>query len=391
MIISNRLLILGKIAVLIIKQVKVMFNIYRGLLLSAVALSLLMQSHFADAALLSKLFEGAPKRVEVTESSDKAADFKEAFKSEGMFAKSPNLISTNTKKIVIAGFQLEFATEQKGISPGGGSDAGLASTTDKTYTLKGITDSQLQAITDKSYANFVASLVKNGYEVLLPDTLINTEYKDKFAKINQPPVHHERGVAVDLLFGNGDNKEVDNASVIVSAKDTSPEVFSGMMMGWGSGPKAAESLHANIIQLRMKVNFARFEDKGTWLYSDIDGKPQNAIGIKGTNMQVYSPGSKIAIFPLSKTVLLPNRLAESVTPVSATAGRTTERATGGTLRALVGLATGDVAAIAGGTTGAAHSVMASDNFELTAPSNYEDLMIKDLSLALNMMTEAFPK
>jgi hypothetical protein len=350
-----------------------------------------MQSHIADAALLSKLFEGTPKRVEVSESSDKAADFREAFKAEGMFAKSPNLISTNTKKIVIAGFQLEFATEQKGISPGGGSDAGLASTTDKTYTLKGLTDSQLQSLTDKAYANFVAGLVKSGYEVLLPSVLLNTEYKDKFTKVNQPPVHHERGVAVDLLLGNGDNKEVDNASVIVTAKDTSPDVFSGMMMGWGSGPKAAEALQANIIQLRMKVNFARFEDKGAWLYSDIDGKPQNSIGIKGTNMQVYSPGSKIAMYPLSKTVLLPNRLAESVTPVAATAARTSERATGGALRALAGLATGDLAAITGGATGAVHSAMASENFELTAPSNYEDLMIKDLSLALNMMTEAFPK
>lgn len=368
-----------------------MFTIHHRRMLNALISVVLLQSQFADAALLSKLFEGAPKRVEVSESSDKAANFKEAFKPEGMFAKTADLVSTNTKKIVISGFQLEFATEQKGVSPGGGSAAGLASTTDKIYTLKGVSDAQLQSLTDKAYADFVDHLVNNGYEVLPPNVLQNTDYKDKFAKVNQPPVHHERGVAMDVLFGNGGNKEVDNASVIVTAKDTSPDVFSSMMMGWGAGSKTAEALQANIIQLRMKVNFARFEDSGAWLYTDVDGKPQNCIGIKGSSMQVFSPSAKVATYSLAKTVLLPNRLAESVTPVAASAARTTERASGGAFRALVGLATGDIAAVAGGATGAAHSALASDNFELTAPSNYEELMMKDLSLAMSMMAEAFPK
>lgn len=366
-----------------------MFTINRAL--SVVAFAVLLQSQVADAALLSKLFEGAPKRVEVTETSDKTANFKEAFKPEGMFAKTTDLISTNTKKAVIAGFQLEFATEQKGVSPGGGSGAGLASTTDKIYTLKGVTDEQLQSLTDKAYASFVDYLVKSGYEVLSPSVLQDTDYKDKFAKVNQPPVHHERGMAMDVLFGNGSKKEVDNASVIVTAKDTSPDVFSSMMMGWGAGSKTAEALQANIIQLRMKVNFARFEDSGSWLYSDIDGKPQNCIGIKGSSMQVFSPSAKVSTYSLAKTVLLPSRLSESVTPVAASAARTTERASGGAFRAIVGLATGDIGAVAGGATGAAHSALASDNFELTAPSNYEELMMKDLSLAMNMMSEAFPK
>lgn len=368
-----------------------MRSINRKLSLGVVALAVLMQPHITQAALLSKLFEGAPKRVEISENSDKAANFKEAFKPEGMFAKTADLVSTNTKKIVIAGFQLEFATEQKGVSPGGGSAAGLASTTDKIYTLKGVSDAQLQLLTDKAYTDFVGHLVKSGYEVLPPNVLQNTDYKDKFAKVNQPPVHHERGMAMDVLFGNGGNKEVDNASVIVTAKDTSPDVFSSMMMGWGAGSKTAEALQANIIQLRMKVNFARFEDSGAWLYTDVDGKPQNCIGIKGSSMQVFSPDAKVSTYSLAKTVLLPNRLAESVTPVAASAARTTERASGGAFRALVGLATGDIAAVAGGATGAAHSALASDNFELTVPSNYEELMMKDLSLAMNMMAEAFPK
>lgn len=363
------------------------------------SLMMALQVQSANAALFSKLFEGPPKRVEVTEGSDKAANFKDAFTPEGMFAKAPAKVDSGTKKVVIAGFQLEYSTEQKGVSEGGGAAAGLASTTEKVYTLKGVSDAQFQSLTDKAYAAFVVSLQKQGYEVLSPKLLLDTGYKEKFAKVNQPPVHHERGVASEILFGSlshiGEDKDekgqMDNASVIATAKDTSPDVYSKFMAAFGSGFKAADTLQANIIQLRMKVNFAKFEDSGAWLYASVDDKPQNGIGMKGTGMQVFAPGGKAAMYSLAKTIVLPSRLAEKVTPVSSTAAQTTERAASGTMRALAGLATGDLAAIAGGATGAAHSTMASDNFELAVTANYEDVMIKDLGLVLNMITEAFPK
>lgn len=370
-----------------------------NLLIGLSSIILFLQVQAAHAALLGKLFEGTPKRVEITETSDKAANFKDAFTPEGLFAKSPAMVETASKKVVIAGFQLEFSTEQKGVSEGGGAAAGLASTTEKVYTLKGVDDAHFQSLTDKVYAAFVARLQKQGYEVLSPAVLLDTGYKEKFSKVNQAPVHHERGVASEIMFGSlakiGEEKDekgqVDNASVIATAKDTSPDVYSRFMVGFGPGFKAADTLQASIIQLRMKVNFAKFEDSGAWVYSSVDDKPQNGIGMKGTGMQVFSPNGKIAIYSLAKTVILPNKLADSVAPVAATAAQTTERAAGGTLRALSGLITGDLASIAGGVTGAAHSAMASDNFELVASPNYEDIMIQDLGLALTLFTEAFPK
>jgi hypothetical protein len=365
----------------------------------ACAITLAFYLPLANAGILGKMFEKPPKRVELTESSDKAASFKDAFTPEGMFAKTPDKLSSGTKKVIIAGFQLEFSTEQKGVSEGGGAGAGLASTTEKVYSLKNVSDAQFQSVTDKAYAAFVANLQKQGYEVLPPTVLLETGYKEKMANVNKPPLHHERGVASELMFGNlakiGEDKDekgqIDNASVIASAKDTSPDVFSKFMAAAGPGYKVADSLQANIVQLRMKVNFAKFDDSGAWVYSQVDDKPQNGIGIKGTGLQVFAPGTKYALYPLAKTIILPNRLADEVTVGTATATQTTERASGGLLKALGGLAKGDITAIAGGAAGAAHSAMASDNFDLTADANYEEIMLKDLNLALNVMTEALPK
>ncbi len=350
-------------------------------------------------ANLFDMIKGPLKPVEVTESSDKAANFKEAFKPEGMFAKDPAPVETASKKVVIAGFQMEFATEQKAITKNAGSGAGLASTTEKIYYLKGAKDEQFQSITDKSYAAFVEHLKKLGYEVLPPTVLLETGYKEKFAKVNQLPVHHERGVAGEILFGDlskiGEDKDEkgqeDNASVIATAKDTSPDVYSKFMAGFGPGFKAADALQANIIQLRLKVNFARFDGQRFYWSSGYEDKPQNGVSIRGTGMQVFAPNNKMAMYSLAKTVILPNRVAEKGTPIAASAGQTTKRASGGLFKALAGLATGDVVAATSGAVGAAHSTLASDDVEMIAGSDYETVVGKDVSLFLNMMTEALPK
>ena len=375
-----------------------MFEIKNKFSIALAALILVFQAQFAHADLLD-MVKGPPKPVEVTESSDKTANFKEAFKPEGLFAKDPAPVETSSKKVVIAGFQIEFSTEQKAITKNAGSAAGLASSTEKIYYLKGVKDEQFQSITDKSYVIFVEYLKKLGYEVLPPSALLETGYKEKFAKVNQPPVHHERGVAGEILFGDlskiGEDKDEkgqeDNASVIVTAKDTSPDVYSKFMAGFGPGFKAADSLQANIIQLRMKVNFARFDGVRVYWSSGYEDRPQNGVSIRGTGMQVFAPSNKVAMYSLAKTVILPNRVAEKGTPIAASAGQTTKRASGGLFKALAGLATGDVIAATSGAVGAAHSTMASDDIEMVAGADYEAVVEKDVSLFLNMMTEAFPK
>ena len=354
----------------------------------AVALLLQTSTH---AGLLSKLVDGKPKRIELTETTDKATAFKEAYTQSGAFSKAPVPIQSGTKKLVVAGFQVEFATEQKGIAHGNGVDAGLASTNDKVYTLKGVSDSQLQSITDKLYTDFVTQLQSKGYEVLPPNVLVETGYKEAMAKANQAPVHHARGTAMDLLF-TPKEKEVDNASVIATAKDTSPAVFTSAMMGWGAGPKTADALQANIVHLRMKVNFAKFEESG-WFSPEVDDKPQNVIAPTGTSLQVFSPSGKVATYPLAHSVILPNKVSDTAIPVEATAGQTGTRAAGGVGRMLTGLlkgGVGGVADIAAGATASAHTVMVSGNFEVEADQNYEEVVTKDVHLMLNVIGQAFP-
>lgn len=355
-------------------------------------LCLMLPLPSVQAGLLSGLTQSAPKRVELTDTSDRSAVYKEAFTPSGAFSRTPAPIDNGIRKVAIAGFQVEFATEQKAILRGNGAGAGLASTTDVIYTLKGVTDAQMQSIADKLYDAFVADLRARGYEVLPTSALAQTGYAENLQKAGQPPEHHERGAALDLVI-TPTEKEVDNASVIVTARDTAPDVFSKYGAGFGPGPRAADALQANIVHVRLKINFARFEETG-WFNPEIDNKPQDLLSPNGTFMQVFKPGGLFTLYPLANSVILPHRLAETANPVAATAEQTTQRAAGGAARAIGGLFKGGIAGladIAGGAVASAHSVMASGNYEVVAGENYEDLVTQDGALAVSLLTEPFPQ
>ena len=352
---------------------------------------LLAHPPHARAGLLSKLVDGGPKRVELTDTSDKAAVYKDAFTRPGAFSPAPEPPANGLRKVVVAGFQVEFATEQQAINRGQGAGAGLASTTDVTYTLKGVSDAQMQAVTDRLHNAFVTILQSRGYEVLPTSVLAQTDYKEALQKANQPPVHHERGTAIDLVI-TPTEKEVENASVIVTAKDTPPDVFSRYGAGMGPGPRAADTLQANVIHLRMKLNFARFEESG-WFNPDIDSKPQNMLSPGGTFVQVFQPGGLFKTYALANSVVLPHRLADAANPVEASSGQTAKRAAGGASRAAGGLLQGGLGGlvnIAAGAVASAHSVMASGDFEVVAGDNYADVVTQDGALALQMIAETFP-
>lgn len=347
----------------------------------------------ANAGLLDKLTDSGPKYVELNDSSSLATSFKDAFTPKGPFSKIPEISAKSNKKVAVAGFQVEFATEQKGISRGNGIAAGMASTTDVVYTLKGTSDAQLQSIADNLHSLFVGQLKSKGYEIVPMNELLNTGYKDSLAKANQPPMRHERGAAIDLIF-TPTEKEVDNASIIVTAKDTAPDVFARYTGGFGPGPGAADSLQANIVHMRVKVNFARFSETG-FFNPEMDGKPQNVLSQSGTFMQVFSPGGLMTNFPLINPVVLPNRVADSATPVAATAEQTAQRAAGGIARAAGGFffkgGISGLADVAGGAAASAHSVLASGNYEVVAGPTYSEMIAKDFGLVISMMLEAFQK
>lgn len=345
----------------------------------------------ADAGLLDKVIEGAPKRVELAAGSDMTAAYKEAFTPKGMFGSAPDPLAGANRKIAIAGFQVEFATEQKAIAHGNGVDAGLASTTDVIYTLKGVDPARLQAVTNRLQAGFVSILQARGYEVLPAGALAETAYKDALQKANQPPLVHERGTALDLVITPSE-KVVDNASIIASAPDTAPDVFSHFLANLGPGPRAADALQANVVHVRLKLNFARFEETG-WFLPDIDSKPQNTLGTSGTFIQVFEPGGALRTYPLSNMVILPHRVADEAVPVAADAGQTAQRAAGGVGRAALGLfkGIGGIGDVVAGTTASVHSVMGSGNYEVTAVDTYEEQLTEDGILALGLLAEAFAK
>jgi hypothetical protein len=211
------------------------------------------------------------------------------------------------------------------------------------------------------------------------------------ANANQPPVKWERSGLSKLATGGGgkDNLDKDNVTITATAKDTSPE-----MGGFDFKPAAmtlAEEIGAAVIQVRLKINFARFDDSGMYGYSEIDDKPQNMLGAKGTLIQVFSPGPNRADFTPKKSVILPRRAAEKATEVGMT---NTEKASTTAMTALSvfgGFLKGGLSGAAGEAGSAAHSIGGSGKYVVTPDADYESNTGKDIVLALEMIAEALPK
>jgi hypothetical protein len=126
-------------------------------------------------------------------------------------------------------------------------------------------------------------------------------------------------------------------------------------------------------------------------YSEIDDKPQNMLGAKGTLIQVFSPGPARADFISKKSVLLPHRAADKATEVGMT---TTEKAGTTAMTALSvfgGFLKGGIAGAAGEAGGAARSIGGSGKYAVTPDAAYEANTAKDIALALEMVAEALPK
>jgi hypothetical protein len=362
--------------------------LFRTLTLAA-SLSAGMASLPAHAGLFDKL-TGAdkPVRLELTESTDRAATFIKAFSNSGALARDIKAAEFPERKIVISSFQIAFSTEQVGYATA----AGIGSTAvEKVYTLQDVPQERMQALTDAGYIAFVDILKKRGYEVLPLTTLKADSFKVAMAKANQPPLKWERNGLSKLAAGGGnqDKLDQDNVTITATAKDTSPE-----MGGFDFKPAAmtlAEEIGAAVIQVRLKMNFARFDDSGAYGYSEIDDKPQNMLGAKGTLVQIFSPGPKRADFTPKKSVLLPHRVAEKANEVAMT---NTEKA-GTTAMAAIsvfgGFLKGGLAGAAGEAGGAAHSIGGSGKFTVTPDAGYEAGTAYDIALVLEVIAEALPK
>ena len=343
----------------------------------------------AHAGLFDKL-TGAdkPVRLDLTESTDRATTFIKAFSDSGALARDIKPADFPERKIVISSFQITFATEQVGYATA----AGIGSTAvEKVYTLQDVQPERLQTLTDAAYTAFAGILKKRGYEVLPEATLNADSFKAAMANANQAPVKWERSGLSKLAGGGGNQNKLDddNVTVTATAKNTSPD-----MGGFDFKPAAmtlADEVGAAVIQVRLKMKFARFDDSGMYGYSEIDDKPQNMLGSKGTLIQIFSPGTKRADFTQKKSVLLPHRAADKATEVAMT--NTEKAGTTAMVAASVfsGFLKGGLTGAIGEAGGAHHSIAGSGKYVVKADADYEANTSKDISLALEMLAEALPK
>ena len=356
-------------------------------------LCLLFSTH-ATAGLFDKMTGGEkPQRVELTESSDKAAVFKQAFSDDGAFAPVAKPAEFAVRKVAISSFQVEFVTQQIGSGAGSGGGSGGGSV-EKTFTLKGATDEQMVAITEKLHQQFKDLLKQRGYEVLPADALINSSFKNELTNADGTPIRADEkdsvlGPARSMGLIGRSTGDSQGASVTVTAQGTAPKVFA-LKYGIPSSMKLANELGIAVIQARMQVNFMQIDSSNTALLSvaETEGKPRNMLAATGSQISVFWPDSKAAYFAVKKSVSLPGSAASEVTKLEMTGGDKTAVAGKVALNVIGGL----LGFSNGGGLGAtAASVAGSGKFEVTANADYEQKLSQDLGLALGLYAEALPK
>ncbi len=336
--------------------------------------------------LFGGLLSSKPALVELTDTGDKGAIFIKAFSDSGALSRDVKRAVFAERKAVITSFQIEFATEQIGQA-----ESVSGSSAERLYTLIGVTDAQMQAITDGAFAAFSETLKKRGYEVL-PTTILDTaSFKPELENADKPPVKQERSGAKKLLTAGGGTRnelDKDNTSIIATAKGTAPDVWNAAFKT-PAALKLADELGAAAIQIRLKVNFARMDDAGT--SGNATTKPRNTLGSQTTKLQVFSPGSKWSDFVMKKPVILPNSAADKAVDIGGTSGEKTMAVASGAGSVLMGFMKGGISGAAAGAGAAFGQAGASGNYSVTADANYETNTSKDIVLALEMMAEALPK
>lgn len=103
--------------------------------------------------LFGGLLSSKPALVELTDTGDKGAIFIKAFSDSGALSRDVKRAVFAERKAVITSFQIEFATEQIGQA-----ESVSGSSAERLYTLIGVTDAQMQAITDGAFAAFSETL-----------------------------------------------------------------------------------------------------------------------------------------------------------------------------------------------------------------------------------------
>ena len=356
-------------------------NTFRNLCLAlAMSASLVGTAH---AQLFGK--SRVPDRVELTEKSDFAAAYGEAFQQPGALAGKFRRPDFKHRKLAIGSFEVEYAFEQVGRSNEGGTSG--TGNTEYTYYLKNVTEAQMQSVTEKAYAQFVEMAKAQGYEIVPADAIASTSFKEQLAQTNAAPVRKEKSAVAGLLKKD-DGSDSDNVTILTTAKGTAN--FPSMaIMSTGPLGKLAKETSAVAVGVRMKVNFMKITDKGGIARSDLEAIPQNVLAIQSTKIEFFAPED--AVFwslPLWRQVILPNGIAEKAVRrevKSEDKAKAAGKAVFGGLMGMLGSRSGTSA------QAIAEALGESPHHDVTAGADYEAKVGGDLSLALKMFAQALPK
>ena len=341
-----------------------------------------------------------PKRVELTKSSDKTAVFKDVFAGVGPFASEVKPAEVALRKVAIAAFQIEFVTQhiasagKKGGLGGGGLE--------KTFTLKGVSNEQQLAITERLHQQFKDLLVQRGYEIVPVEALMNSSFKSELSNVDGTPLRKDEkdgvlGSARSMGLIGRDSGDTHSGSTVVTARGTAPRVFD-TKFGMPSAMKLADELGIAVVQARLQVNFMQIDTSNEALFSlaEAEGKPRNMLAKQGSQLSVFWPGSKMAQFIVNKSLLLPGSVGGAATELAMTDG---EKAGAGAKMALSALGGffgsgggyGGLAQAAGDLGGTASAIAGSGKFEVAADADYQTKLLQDLGLVIGVYAEALPR
>lgn len=192
-------------------------------------------------------------------------------------AQSPALASDNlstfkgAKKVVVDHFGVEFVTTLKARGQGGGSAANIDA------KLEGVSDTAMQALTDRAYQDTVAALTQAGFEVVAPDELqAQPLYKELMAKVahDAPYVVDDSG-AYSRIFAPTGMKAVfksgaDNRGTVGDRMDAFNSKYQGEFSD------VAKSLGVYLVRFHYLASFGSATASKGFL-SSFTGKARAAI------------------------------------------------------------------------------------------------------------------
>lgn len=197
----------------------------------------------------------------------------------------------DVKKIIIPYFQMEFVVKSAASASAFGDDGGSA-TVAQLFELKGVTDEQLQTMTDRYYENLVAQLKAQGHQVVPHSELVKMKSFQAFEKFHKPTPHlEERNSSTSKFF----SYKGMPMYFVDGDKRLSVTGALGSAFSFGKRPAALEEdleeeSGAKVLRARYVVDFVSQAGSTSGGTASMDSSYQVAMAPEFTSVTVPSEG-----------------------------------------------------------------------------------------------------